>query len=47
MVKRLVSGFAKDLRGKDFADDFWLTSGLQDGENTSFGIEPRIDNNFR
>ncbi|CAK0842079.1 unnamed protein product, partial [Prorocentrum cordatum] len=47
MIRRLVKGFAKDLRGQDFAEDFWAMSALQDYEGQLCGIESGIDKHFK
>ncbi|CAK0810363.1 unnamed protein product, partial [Prorocentrum cordatum] len=47
MIRRLVKGFAKDLRGQDFAEDFWAMSALQDCEEQLYGIESGIDKHFK
>eukprot|EP00959_Pyramimonas_sp_CCMP1952_P234557 4900707-Pyramimonas_sp.AAC.1 len=38
MIRRLVKGFVKDLRGQDFAEDFWAMSALRDDEQQLRGI---------
>ncbi|CAK0795828.1 unnamed protein product [Prorocentrum cordatum] len=47
MIRRLVKGFAKDLRGQDFAGDFWAMSALQDYEEQLYGIESGIDTHLK
>ncbi|CAK0886214.1 unnamed protein product [Prorocentrum cordatum] len=47
MIRRLVKGFAKDLRGQDFAEDFWAMSALQDCEEQLYGIESGMDKHFK